>query len=174
MNKNSVLVDGVRVIGATLWSNCSKDTEQHVQRGLNDYYHITVEEDGKKRKLLVSDTNAFHEDEKTYIANEIKLAKENKEKVVVLTHHSPILDGSDPKYDNDALQGGFCSNLENIMGDPVILWLFGHTHYQKDVLRNKTRVITNATGYPMENSKWIRKLAITVDDFFTRNDLIKF
>jgi len=116
----------------------------------------------------------FTRTKKNYIANEIKLAKEKNEKVVVLTHHSPILDGSEPKYLNSPLQGGFCSNLEDMMGDPVILWLFGHTHYQMDVLRNKTRVITNATGYPMEPSKWIKQLAITVDDFFTRKDLIKF
>jgi len=64
MNKKSLVLDGVRVIGATLWSHCDFDSEQHVQRGLNDYYHVMVEENGKKRKLLVTDTNAFHEDEK--------------------------------------------------------------------------------------------------------------
>ena len=38
-------------------------------------------------------------------------------------------------------------SLEYLMGPPVAFWAFGHTHYVMDVIRNGTRVVTNAFGY---------------------------
>jgi hypothetical protein len=36
------------------------------------------------------------------------------------------------------------------MGPPIALWAFGHTHHVMDVMRNDTRVVTNAFGYAMQ------------------------
>jgi len=148
MQKNSILLNGIRILGTTLWSKVDSN-EAVVQSSMNDYHKISITKEGSPNtRLRVSHTNEFFADERQWLEDEIRKAKEAGEKVVVLTHHSPILDGSDPKFTGSSINPAFCSDLEYMMGPPVVLWAYGHTHYVQDVMRNGTRVLTNAAGYP--------------------------
>jgi len=108
---------------------------------------------GSKRKLTVQATNAWFNDELDWITVEIAKAKSMNEKVVILTHHSPIMDGSAPQYRGNEIDCAFCTDLEYLLGPPVTLWCYGHTHYVQDIMRKGTRIVSNCCGYPMESGK---------------------
>ena len=42
---------------------------------------------------------------------------------------------------------GMATDLEGLMGGPVVLWGFGHTHLSSDEVINGTRVVSNQLGY---------------------------
>jgi len=157
MHKCSLKINGLRILGTTLWSLVPDDKVQRVGRSLNDYHLISIiDENTKKlRKIQVEDTNRWFKDELEWLKKEIDLAKQNKEDVLIMTHHSPIADGSHPQFFGSDINGAFCTDLDYLMGDPIKVWIYGHTHYNQRVTRNGTKIISNSKGYPHENPKEI-------------------
>ena len=49
------------------------------------------------------------------------------------------------------------------MGDPVKVWVYGHTHYVQDIMRKGTRVVSNSCGYPQERAPWNPNLVVEVE-----------
>ena len=101
-----------------------------VSRSLNDYALIKIKkEDGKAPvRVTVDDTNNFFNDEIQFIIDEINNANENNEKVIVCTHHSPLLFGtSHPKFNGSACNAAFSTDLPHLLKFPLLLWCFGHT-----------------------------------------------
>lgn len=70
---------------------------------------------------------------------------------VVVTHHLPHPRSIHRKYKASSLNPSFASDLSNLMGPSVSLWIHGHTHESFDYVVNSTRVVCNPRGYaPME------------------------
>jgi hypothetical protein len=70
---------------------------------------------------------------------------------VVVTHHLPLRQSIHPRYSQSDLNAAFASDLGDMMGPPVSLWVHGHTHESFDYVVNGTRVVCNPRGYfPME------------------------
>jgi hypothetical protein len=73
------------------------------------------------------------------------------ESTVVVIHHLPHRRSIHPKYNGSDLNPSFASDLSDLMGPPVSLWIHGHTHESFDYVVNSTRVVCNPRGYaPME------------------------
>eukprot|EP01111_Echinosteliopsis_oligospora_P015481 TRINITY_DN613_c0_g1_i1.p1 TRINITY_DN613_c0_g1~~TRINITY_DN613_c0_g1_i1.p1 ORF type:complete len:266 (-),score=58.61 TRINITY_DN613_c0_g1_i1:70-867(-) len=155
MDKASVLVDGIRIIGATLWTYISEEDAGACSRGINDYHLIRVaDSDGRIQKLTVPQSVEWFQEDLAYIKAEVEKAKNNNEKVVVFTHHAPSRKGtSDPQFDGSQMNAAFATNLEYLLGSPICLWAFGHTHYSSDQIINGTRVASNQVGYLMMAEK---------------------
>jgi len=131
---------------------------------LNDYHMCFMPNNNEKKKdsdspvqkLQVDDTVKWHKEAVTWIKKEIKEAKKNKEKIVILSHHAPTFNNSsDPKYQDSENNTAFATNLEYLFPD-VDTWCFGHTHWNadqympwksEDQQSGKTRVVTNQFGY---------------------------
>jgi predicted phosphodiesterase len=156
MDKRSMLVDGVRVLGTTLWSYVPPDKVNHIANVLNDYHLIRVQDPitGESKKLSVEQTVGWFQDEVKWLREQISLAKQNDERVVIFTHHAPLIKGtSHPRFDGSSANCAFSSDLDDMMGDPVDLWCFGHTHYSSDQTVKGTRVVSNQVGYIAMNEK---------------------
>jgi hypothetical protein len=104
------------------------------------------------RRLRVKDFNAWHE-------NAVRSLKACLERypttpVVVLTHHAPLCHGtSDPRYEvpERTINKTFASDQLALMGHPIKLWAFGHTHWRTDLQIRSTRVYSNPYGYTARN-----------------------
>ena len=101
-----------------------------------------------------------------WLQEEIAKANQANEKVVVLTHHSPIVgDGilfsnciltllgcSNPDYvygPSSVHNSAFSSDLIAMMnGNQISFWGYGHTHWFHDMTFDGTRVVSNPHGYP--------------------------
>lgn len=151
LDKTSVFYDGVRVLGCTLWSDVPPSAEGIVESYINDYNLISIRDPntGTSRRLRVSDTKRFHEEELFWLQKEVDMARQRGEKVVILTHHAPLMSGtSDPKFSNQPTNHAFATDLSRMMdGNCVKLWGFGHTHFSSDQMCNGTRVVSNQLGY---------------------------
>jgi len=149
----TLVLGGVRFIGATMWTDFRLGTrsDQEVamamkaaHRALNDFKAIEI----GKRRFQPPDAVALFEQAVAFIASE--LAKPFDGKTVVVTHHSPSPQSVHPRYIGDAINGAFSSDLEYLMQAPnaPALWIHGHTHDSFDyVVDGCTRVVANPRGY---------------------------
>jgi phosphoribosyl 1,2-cyclic phosphodiesterase len=83
------------VVGCTLWSYVPDKHSTQVGYHLNDYRRIYWrKKDNEKspRNISPEDTTKMHADDVKHIEEAIELAQKNGEPVVVLTHHSPIME----------------------------------------------------------------------------------
>lgn len=130
----------IRVLGCTLWCFISKDQEKKARHHLNDFRKI--------KDFMLEDYRLEHLKDVEFIEKTILDCKKDHKRAIVLTHHSPYLVGtSHPKYDNDSINSTFSTDLSYLMGYPVNVWAFGHTHYSCCILdRSGTLIISNQKG----------------------------
>jgi len=156
MDQTSMLVDGFRILGTTLWSFVPDANANEVSRSINDYYTIFVEENDSDEihQLTVEETNAFHRRELEWLKQEIEKASLVGEPVIILTHHAPTLRNTiHPKDDSKTLNCISYTDLDYMMKSPIVGWCFGHTHFSSDQMINGVRVISNQLGYLMMQEK---------------------
>ena len=65
---------------------------------------------------------------------------------VVVTHFAPSLKSADPRYGLTPGTAGFCNALDELL-PRAQLWLHGHLHAPSDYRHNGCRVIANPLGY---------------------------
>lgn len=153
LEKESVEIEGVLFVGATLWTDCNNAdpiTMYTLRQGMNDYRVIQNHYEDKNLyyKLIPEFTYADHVKAKRFIG---KTAEENPDKTIVaVTHHSPSKRSINPKYEKDFyMNGGYSSNLDEfVMDHPNIkFWTHGHTHDTFDYMIDQCRVVCNPRGY---------------------------
>jgi predicted phosphodiesterase len=155
LDGRSTTISGVRFLGATLWTDfalagadpSSIDRAMtNAQYGMYDFHVIRC---GDNRKFRPTDARAIHLTQVRWLRSQ--LAEGFVGTTVVVTHHLPHRRSIHPKYKASDLNPGFASDLSNLMGSSVSLWIHGHTHESFDYVVNGTRVVCNPRGYaPME------------------------
>ena len=153
LEKESVELDGVVFIGATLWTDCNNGdpmTMMTLQHGMNDYKTVTnhYKAKGLYYKLTPKVTYEDHIRAKSYISETTKAAGDKP--VVVVTHHAPSRQSTHPMYASEIhLNGGYSSNLDEFVLDHpnIKVWTHGHTHHTFDYMIGDTRILCNPRGY---------------------------
>ena len=143
LQNSSVLIDGVRFHGATLWSDFNRGnpmSKHAAMVGMNDYRKIRF--GPKYRKLHPNDTESEFYRSKNYFTRNVEKGD------VVITHHLPLYQCIEERYRNSPLNGAFASDLSDvILGNKPSLWMHGHTHNTVDFCLGSTRVVCNPRGY---------------------------
>ncbi|HMH16769.1 MAG TPA: metallophosphoesterase [Burkholderiales bacterium] len=147
---SEVVVDGVRFLGCTLWTDYSLAPQAErpavieASRKLRpDYQLIRF----GSRLLAPEDAIAFYARHRAWLA--AKLGEPFPGKTVVVTHFAPHPLSIAPAYVGHHNNPGFVLDLEDLMGRAA-LWIHGHTHTFFDYRVRGTRVVCNPRGYPGE------------------------
>jgi hypothetical protein len=158
MNKTSVLINNVYILGTTLWSNIPNEAAgNELERFLNDYKLIYKKGKNCRPKVITSkDTMLWYTNQIEWLKYEINNSSKGIP-IVVLTHHTPSMKGtSNPHYENNRKipesyrNYGFSSSLDDIFKscDKIICWAYGHTHYNNmQIKEEKTFLFSNQRGY---------------------------
>ena len=149
LNNDSVEIDGILFIGATLWTDFSLfgnpiHAIQRATSSMNDFRYI---DKGNGQPIDAMDLIVRHTESKNFIAD--KLIENRTKKAVVITHHAPSIESINPIYRRDVLSAAFASNLRDFIcyHENIALWIHGHTHYNSDYAICETRVVSNQAGY---------------------------
>ncbi len=167
LDDTSAIIDGVRFLGATLWTDfklfgADKQAEsmQAAASSMMDYVAIAPHAATRER-IKPRDTARLHTRSCAFLARE--LAKPHDGPTVIVTHHGPHPGSVAEKYARDPVTPAFASNLEPLIlsGAPA-LWVHGHTHTSFDYHVGPTRIICNPKGYGRENRVFDPLLVIDV------------
>lgn len=148
LENESIILDDIRFIGATLWTNYFNKnflSMQIAQSCMPEFSLIYIEDGNLIYPEYIYD---LHIASKHYL--EIELSQPCNLKTVVISHHLPHRNSVDKKFEYDQLNPAFYSDLSNIFLDYNFdYWIHGHTHSSCDYVFNNKRVICNPRGYGM-------------------------
>ncbi|RDH85961.1 MAG: metallophosphoesterase [endosymbiont of Galathealinum brachiosum] len=151
------IVDDVRFLGATLWTDYKAFTAipkervmLSIENVLADHRKIRFNSDGRYLKFKPHHALTQHNIELNWLKQ--KLSEPFKGKTVIVTHHGPHPVCQHPAFPVDELTAAFHSDLSSLieMFD-INLWIYGHTHANLDRVISDTRILSNQAGYPGEN-----------------------
>lgn len=153
LQNDAVVIDGVRFLGGTLWTDFNLYGNSPLamidaQMAMNDF--VTIRQGNTRREPLLPAT-VLNEHQKTLAFLIDKLNTDFDGKTVVVTHHAPSEQSSIPEFANDRLNPCYATNLEGLIhAYDIEVWLHGHTHCSKDYMIGDTRVVCNPRGYDNE------------------------
>jgi len=141
LDNESVIIDGVKFIGSTLWSR----GEYLLQYHMNDFKKITYKYPHGYGKLSVDEAYKIHQISKVWIKNAI----DPKLKNVVITHHAPSFEMINQiRYGNGWMNTGYATEiLPEFDSENIALWISGHTHAAYDKVISDIHSVSNCRGY---------------------------
>ena len=164
LDRDEVILSGVRFLGATMWTDFAATGNPPIaaftaQNGLNDFKQIRTAD---FRRIRPADL--ISESAKTRDWLRAKLADPFDGPTVVITHHAPSMRSlEDNPHAGGHLDAAFANRWEDLMGgDQVALWVHGHSHTAVDYDVAGTRVVCNPRGYPGEDTDFKPNLVLVV------------
>jgi len=137
----------VRVIGATLWSYVTDAQRSDVQCFIADYRYI--------KDWTIDKNNVEYCKTVAYLKEEIGNAKANGQRLVVVTHHAPAIEGtSPPLHDKSRLKSAYASDLTALFSPTIAVWCHGHTHHSHIQNVKGMALVSNQRGLPGEETKF--------------------
>ena len=150
LERETRVIEGVRFIGTTLWSDYDALGEREkAYRAANHYLSKMA---GQRHGEL------FDAEAMRTLALECQrwlrgaLAEPFNGTTVVVTHFAPTLHSADPRYGLTPGTAGFCNKLDDWL-PKADLWLHGHLHCPTDVQVGRCRIVANPLGYAVKNEQ---------------------
>lgn len=154
LDDETIELDGTRFFGTTLWTDLQgRDPAamEKIRRGMGEYFFSKTRgtngrNDSELVKLRPASTLAAHERALTEIQRQAASASGP---MVVISHHSPSLQGLNPQHKGNGLDGAFASDLDALIaGLPnTPYWIHGHTHIRKRYQIGNTTLLANCRGF---------------------------
>ncbi|WP_341908843.1 metallophosphoesterase [Polaromonas sp. YR568] len=154
LERESHVLQGVRFVGTTLWSDFDALLDLAPVGGRM----AAREKAFRAANFYLSKNHAFR-DGQPLLAADVReqalicqtwlrdaLAEPFDGPTVVITHFAPSLLSADPRYGLVAGTAGFCNALDELL--PLAdVWLHGHLHCPVDYVKSGCRVVANPLGY---------------------------
>jgi Icc-related predicted phosphoesterase len=170
LERESVIIDGVTFLGATLWTDMNSGHDETIERvsyAMNDFriiYNSDSNDITRENRL----STAFDSWDPTDARARwtpldavvqfnatvawIDMVRESTtiDKLVVVTHHAPSFKSIHPSYVHDVLlNGAYASDLEQFIIDrpDILVWFSGHIHHKNQYYIGNTLITSNPRGY---------------------------
>ncbi|WP_027053227.1 metallophosphoesterase [Mesorhizobium erdmanii] len=164
LENDAVVIDGVRFVGATVWTDFRIEGRPHVamfhaRERMNDFRLIAEQRDPWQR-FVPERAFRMHQESRRFIDAALKA---DPIETVVVTHHLPHAKSIPSRFEGDLLNAAFASDLSEVIesGRPA-LWVHGHTHDSCDYKVGSTRILCNPRGYDDENTAFDQALVVRI------------
>ncbi len=160
LEREIVLLQGVRFVGCTLWTDFDALAADPALKRT-----ATPAEQLKSREKAFRAANFYLRRNHTFRNGQPMLADAMREEglqsqawlrqalavpfegqTVVVTHFAPSLLSADPRYGLVPGTAGFCNSLDDLLPQAQ-LWLHGHLHCPADYAARGCRIVANPLGY---------------------------
>ena len=141
LNNSYEMYNDYLFVGTTLWSKIPSMNMNDIAR-MNDFKMI---------KNMSFDTyNLLHIKNRNFIENDI-LSKFDKNKIIMMTHHLPSFKLIADEYIQSDYNCFYASECDKFFVNPIVAWIYGHTHTPSVNIINDIQFVCNPKGYPSEN-----------------------
>ena len=166
LENQSVIMDGVRFLGATLWTDFASGKQMRNCRHMMTDFEVIEDGacalqgvgtlQGHSGSITPETILKVHQDSIAWLDDQFTNHPHDGQ-TVVITHHAPSYKSQHPRFAGSPISGGFCSNQEHrIQRWKPDVWIHGHVHDPMDYRIGKTRLLCNPWGYPDEGAGTIR------------------
>ncbi|MFU2049756.1 metallophosphoesterase [Bordetella hinzii] len=162
LERETLVLDGVRFVGTTLWTDfealaSSQATEtlrrqqlEKAYRAANFYLSKNTTLDGNGQPMLAESLRELGLQCQQWLR--AALAQPFDGPTVAITHFAPSLRSADPRYGLTPGTAGFCNALDDLFARADV-WMHGHLHCPNDYVvqdpatGRRCHVIANTLGY---------------------------
>ncbi|MDX9875520.1 MAG: metallophosphoesterase [Spongiibacteraceae bacterium] len=151
LEDESVEIRGVTFLGCVLWTDFSLLGEPDrsialADRVINDFYLIKT---AQGRQLTAQDAELRFQTSRSFLEEALSMCEPDQ--TVVVTHFAPGLETVSQNFDLSDITPYFQADVIDLIDRyQPSHWIFGHNHYSNDLMRGRTRLISNQGGYPSE------------------------
>lgn len=167
LENESVVLQGLRILGCSLWTDYLCFGEDRREEAESDCWEIMRDFDlircADSGTLTPSVARRRCVQSRNWLDQQI--AQDPTTPTLVVTHHGPTLANTHPSFLGQATNGGFHNAFEALIRPPVVAWIHGHHHYCGQHQVNDIPVLSNQRGYPNEYTgdfSWDRLLDLEV------------
>ncbi|KZZ39255.1 metallophosphoesterase, partial [Oleiphilus sp. HI0117] len=147
---DSKVVQGVRFIGCTGWTTLSAlkneefpNVEPVIADRINDFHYIGMGD----HKFSTQECIELGHQQREWLKQQLQATQDEKLPSMVVTHFSPSLQFRNKQHSIDEITAYFCNeHIDLIDSYAPDYWVFGHTHFNVDEIRGRTRIISNQHG----------------------------
>ncbi|MBN2700031.1 MAG: metallophosphoesterase [Methylothermaceae bacterium] len=143
LENRSEVIDGVRFLGCTLWTDLGGGDEDvaALADSLNDFHKIRF----GNGPFRLEHYRMLHQASRDWLEKSLQIPFAGP--TVVVTHHAPSFWSWDHRP--SALNRfAYCNDLRELMYEhEITAWFHGHTHVARDYRCADTRVLCNPRGY---------------------------
>lgn len=134
------------LILSTLWAKIPLEEAYYTEQVVSDFRRILHQGE----LLTFVGFNNAHERCLNFIKRAVTESTASHK--VVVTHHVPSFRMQDPRFTDSRANGAFTVELADyIASSGIDYWIYGHSHYNKDVLIGNTQCLSNQLGYVSHN-----------------------
>lgn len=157
------VIDGVRFVGTTLWTDF--DLYGHPDHAMSEAMQYLTDfraiHFGRLGHFSPVHALELHKKSLAWLLS--RLDEPFDGPTVVVSHHLPSKLSVAERFAGDSISPCFASNLDYLFGK-MALWIHGHTHESFDYVANGTRVVCNPFGYHRyeENRQFRRDLIVEI------------
>ncbi len=163
----TVELDGMRFVGATLWTDFCLNGEAmqasdmaFARDQMNDYSRISLQKKTWQR-FTPANSLAIHRASRAFIWQELEQRFNGP--TVVITHHAPHANSIHTRFERSSINPAYVSDQTAIIERFMpALWVHGHVHNSFDYQVASTRIVCNPRGYGAENPRFDPHLVIEV------------
>ena len=174
LERECVVINGVRFVGTTLWSDFdalapTTDTEGALTLQLKARdkafraanYHLRKTLTTRQGQPWLADGMR---DQALLCQHWLRdaLAQGHHGPTVVVTHFAPSLHSADPRYGHTPGTAGFCNALDDLLPFAQV-WLHGHLHAPSDYVHRGCRVVANPLGYARKNEQSFFRPSLVIE-----------
>jgi 3',5'-cyclic AMP phosphodiesterase CpdA len=154
LDNDRLVLDGIRFLGSTLWTDFLAAGSGATQREAmlqsrqfnRDFSRIRAEPGTDGRLFTPQDCAALFACNAQWLRAQLALPFAGP--TVVVTHHAPSLRSVPARFAGSPLNPNFVSDAEQLLaGGNARLWVHGHLHDSFDYAVHGTRVLCNPRGY---------------------------
>lgn len=152
-------IDGIRFIGATLWTGFPLHVAHHSEEKTMAYakenvmdFSLIADEDNTLKVFTPEKAKSLFNESKAEL---IKILKEsNPEKCIVVTHFPPAMQLLHPLYSPDLVTSYFTADCLDVINTyQPAYWFYGHNHWSDRMTIGSTHLVSNQFCYPAERWK---------------------
>ena len=167
LESRTVVLGGVRFVGATLWTDYAIFGEANQAAvmnacagGMNDHRLIGWQKQPWLR-FRPQEAALLHHRSRAYLGETLAVPFDGP--TVVVSHHAVHWDSVHPRFRSDPVTGAFVSDLSALIeAYRPALWVHGHVHNSSDYRVGDTRIVCNPHGYGEENPDFDGALVVEV------------
>jgi predicted phosphohydrolase len=133
LHRKTVMIGDVCIAGCTLWSQPSISVPNYI-----------VRIDGFRTRQY----KRQHQEDLCFLHRTIKQCKKSGTKLAVITHHPPSFSLMKKKgRRKDKYRSLYVTNLDYMISkENMAVWVSGHIHFNSDIMKNGTRLVSNQLG----------------------------
>lgn len=165
MERAVAMLDGVRFVGTTLWTDFDALAPAAGTPGADLAQLLRAREKAFRAANFYLRKTGGTRAGVPMLAQQVReqglacqqwlrsaLAQPHDGPTVVVTHFAPSLRSADPRYGMTPGTAGFCNALDDLLTQ-ADLWLHGHLHAPSDYVHNGCHVVANPLGYARKDEQ---------------------